>query len=360
MLLLQSTAARAATVVIVGPVNGPPVMVETLVRLKGELTSAGFDVQIVDASPVGSNADGTSRSALEQLASRRSADAVVAMVGGPSNPDAPSSSDRARDTNAGGGGGPDSVEVWVIDKVTGKSVVRRVPFEPTSAGASKTLAIRAIELLRSSFLEIDLAARARQSDPSVPPPRPPAAVIKLVDMGRGAPARAERIGVEVGGAAVMGVDGIGPALLPLVRVGWAARSWLIAEATLAGLGTRPAVTTEAGSAEVAQAYALAGGAVRLRDSSDWRPFIAFSVGGLRTSVAGRANPPNEGHAVGQWSFLVDLGFGVAIHLPDRFYLSFGADAQLAEPYVRLRFADAIVATSARPNLLVTATVGAWL
>src|SRR5438067_8817675 len=71
--LFQSRAAGAATVIIVGPVNGPPVMVETMVRLKGELTSAGFDTQIVDAPPVAANSDGGSRAALEQMASRRAA-----------------------------------------------------------------------------------------------------------------------------------------------------------------------------------------------------------------------------------------------------------------------------------------------
>src|SRR2546423_1233432 len=132
---------RAASVLIVRPVNGPPAMVETLVRLKGELTSAGFETEIVDSAALTRDGSGDSRAALEQLAARRGADAVVAILGDLS---------------------PDSVEVWVIDKVTGKSVVRRVPFEATAPRASGTLAIRAIELLRSSFLEIDLAPRDRR------------------------------------------------------------------------------------------------------------------------------------------------------------------------------------------------------
>ena len=103
---------------------------------EGRADSAGFETEIVDGAAAGSA--GEARAGLEQLAARRGADAVVAIVGDLS---------------------PDSVEVWVIDKVTGKSVVRRVPFEPAATRASTTLAIRAIELLRSSFLEIDLAAR---------------------------------------------------------------------------------------------------------------------------------------------------------------------------------------------------------
>ncbi|MFL5306180.1 MAG: hypothetical protein ACJ8F1_13260 [Polyangia bacterium] len=341
--LFQSRAAGAATVIIVGPVNGPPVMVETMVRLKGELTSAGFDTQIVDAPPVAANSDGGSRTALEQMASRRAADALLAIVGAPAM------------TN----GAPHSVEVWVVDNVTGKSVVRRIPFEPASASASKTLAIRAIELLRSSFLEIDLAAHARPSSGAAPPP-PPAAVVELVNAGNPAHHRTRRVGVEVGGAALMSLDGVGPAVLPVLRVDWSLRSWLLVQATVAGLGTRPTVTRQVGSADVAQAYGLVGGSLCLRGGEHWRPFATLSAGALETSVDGRANAPNLGHSVGQWSFLVDLGLDVARNLPEPLFLSLGAHAQLAEPSVGVRFADSIVATSGLPNLVVTATVGAWL
>jgi hypothetical protein len=329
--------ARAASVIIVRPTNVPPVMVETLVRLKGELTSAGFETEIVDGAAAGSGGD--SRAGLEQLAARRGADAVVAIVGDLS---------------------PDSVEVWVIDKVTGKSVVRRVPFESGSARASTTLAIRAIELLRSSFLEIDLAAQGRderRTGPGAAPP--PAAVVHFVEMELLA-RHPERFGVEVGGAAMMSVDGVGPALLPLVRFDWSPRAWFVAQAALAGLGTRPTVASKAGSAQVAQAYGLVGGSVRFRTGARVRPFAALAAGALRTSVEGRADAPNQGRVVDQWSFLVDVGLGAQLRLPDRFYLSLAAHAQLAEPYVAVRFVDAVVATSARPNLLVTLTIGAWL
>lgn len=330
-----ATATRAATVVIVRPANSPPVMVETLVRLKGELISAGFDTEIVDGAEVARSTPGDSRAALEQLAVRHRADAVVAIVGDLS---------------------PDSVEVWVVDKVTGKSVVRRVPFEPNAVRASNTLAIRAIELLRSSFLEIDLTAQERRNEPAA---APPPAVVHFVEMERLAQ-HPERFGVEVGGAAVMSFDGVGPAILPLLRFDWALHPNFVAQAAVAGLGTRPTVEGRAGSAQVAQAYALLGGSVHLRASDRWRPFATLSAGALRTSVEGRALVPNQGQAVEQWSFVVDAGGGTLLRLPHRFYLSLALHAQIAEPYLAVRFLDTIVATSARPNLLLTLTVGAWL
>jgi len=335
-LLFGAARARAASVMIVRPANSPPVMVETLVRLKGELTSAGFDTEIVDGAAAGIAPD--SRDGLEQLAARRGADAVVAIVGDLS---------------------PDSVEVWVIDKVTGKSVVRRVPFEPTAARASTTLAIRAIELLRSSFLEIDLAAQGRDDRRGAPDTAPPPAVVRFVETER-LVRHPERFGVEVGGAAIMSVDGVGPAVLPLVRFDWAPRPRLVFQAAVAGLGTRPTVSSAAGSAQVAQAYGLIGGGVRFRAGARVRPFVGLSVGALHTSVEGRADAPNQGRIVDQWSFLVEAGVGAQLRLPDRFTLSLSAHAQVAEPYVAVRFVDAVVATSARPNLLITMTIGAWL
>jgi hypothetical protein len=130
---------------------------------------------------------------------------------------------------------------------------------------------------------------------------------------------------------------------------------------VAGLGTRPTVAGTAGSAQVAQSFGLLGGNLRFRARERLRPFVALAAGALRTSVEGRTSTPNsQGQAVGQWSFLVDVGAGTELRLPDRFYLSLAAHAQLAEPYVAVRFLDTVVATSARPNLLLTLTVGAWL
>jgi hypothetical protein len=336
LLLLEVAPSHAATVAIVRPANPPPAMTETLVRLHGELTSVGFATEFIDG-PGGDGMRGReSRAWLEQLAAQRGVDAVVAIVGDVS---------------------PDSVEVWVIDKVTGKSVVRTVPFEPKAARASETLAIRAIELLRSSFLEIDLTGSEQRARHHAPPP----AVVRFVEMEQLAQGN-ERFGVGVGAATIMSLDGVGAALLPTLRFDWALRSWLLVDVSLAGLGTRPTVATSTGSAQVDQAYGLVGGCYRFRAGERLRPFVGLAAGVLHTSVEGQADSPNQGQgrSAGQWSFLLDGSFGAWLQLRDRFFVSLAAHAQVAEPYLAIRFADAVVATSARPNLLLTLTVGAWL
>ncbi len=67
-----------------------------------------------------------------------------------------------------------------------------------------------------------------------------------------------------------------------------------------------------------------------------------------------------GHRVDQWSFLLDGSLGAGLRLYRRYYLTLAAHVQMAEPYVAIHFVDAVVATSGRPNLLLTLTVGAWL
>ncbi len=336
-LALLAPPALAATVAIVRPANPPPLIVETLVHLHGELTSVGFKTVIVDEPAVVGAQDRASRGWLDQLRALHGADAIVAIVG-----------DVA----------PDAVEVWVVDKVTGKSVVRRVPYEPRSEHAPKTLATRAMELLRSSFLEIDLATHERRPAPAA---APPPAIVRFVERERLA-SRPERFGVEVGGAAVFGLDGVPPALMPLLRFDWAPRPWLVLQLAAAGLGTQPVVDTSLGRAQLTQEYFLLGAGYRFRAEQRLRPFVILAAGALRTSIEGEAaaSPPNQGHRAQQWSLLLDAAIGMHLHLRDRFYMALAAHAQVAEPYVAVRFVDTVAATTARPSLLATLTIGAWL
>ena len=325
--LLGSSRVLAATVVIARPANSTPAMVETVVRIRGELISAGFAVEIVDGL-----AD-SSRDSLEQLAEQRRADAALAIVGQAT---------------------PNSVEAWVVDRLTGKSVMRRLPFEPQSDRAPQTLAIRAIELLRSSFVEINLAPEEKVAA-EVPPE-----VERLVGV-EVTRRRPERLGIEVGAAGILGGGGVGPAIVPVLRLDLALGQNLLMQATLAGLGTRPRVATNVGSAQVAQQLGLLGLGYRFLPGERWQPFVAISAGALYTSVEGRADSPdNRGLSAHQWSLLLDAGAGTMLRLRDRFHLALAAHLQMAQPYPSIRFLESDVATSGRPNLLVALTAGAWL
>jgi hypothetical protein len=336
-VLLWSAPTSAATVAVVRPTSAPALMSETVGRLRGELASAGFTVEIVDEPTTdATESRNAPRVWLERLANRRSVDAVVAILGHVA---------------------PNSVEVWVVAKVTKKSVVRSIALSEAVEGVPKTLAIRAMELLRSSFLELDLAANDNRKQVGLAPAPP---VVQFLEKERLAN-RGERFALELGGHAVMSLEGVGPALLPSVRFDWVLLASLTAQLTLAGLGTHPTVANRDGSAEVAQAYGLLGVSLDLRTSGDLRPFLALSAGVLHTSAEGRtASSANQENQPDQWSVLFDGGAGTRLRLRDRLFLSLDFHAQMAQPRVAIRLVDDVVAHSAGPNLLVSVAVGAWL
>lgn len=327
--LVLARPAQAATVIIVRPESSTAAMDETVVRLRGELASVGFSTEILAAPPEKADARGW----LERFAARRGAEAVVAFIGV---------------------GEPTSVEVWVIDKLTGKSVVRSVPFDPGTERGPERLAIRALELLRSSFVEIDL----RTFDDRGTPEQPPAAVVEFVQAAKRT--RAERVSVEAGGAGVMSLDGIGPFFLPMVDAGLTVGNRLSFHVGVAGFGSRAGVEGGSGSADVSQAYGLVGSRLRFRPSEWLQPFVGLGAGVLRTAAEGRGGDGFDGHFTSQWSFVIDAGAGLALSLRDRLYLRLGLHAQVAQPYPAIRFAGTVMATAARPNLLLTVTAGAWL
>ena len=336
--LLWAAPAGAVTVVVVRPPSPSPAMTETLVRLHGELLSVGLDVKLADRPAARELGRSEIRAWLEKLAVDRGANAVIDIIG-----------DVA----------PAAVDVWVADKVSRRFESTRVSVEPDSENASERLAIRAIEVLRSSFLEIDLMARQRLGEPAPKPPAPPPSTVAVAQTSSPA-APAEHFGLEVGAAALTSLDGVGPAILPLLRLGWAPRPWFALQAAMAGFGTRPTVATMAGNARVAQHYGILGGCFRSRSDQRVQPFLALSAGALRTSVEGQADAPKQGHNETQWSFLADGSLGAALRLPGRYYLTLAAHVQVAAPYVAIHFVNTVVATSGRPNLLLTVTVGAWL
>jgi hypothetical protein len=91
-----------------------------------------------------------------------------------------------------------------------------------------------------------------------------------------------------------------------------------------------------------------------------QPYLALAAGALHTAVDGTADAPAEAHVVDRWSFLVEGSVGARVHLPGRTFFTLALHAQVAAPYVAIHIADTRVATTGRPNLLLTLTVGAWL
>jgi len=307
---------------------------QALTLLRGELLSVGLEVTMSDRAGARGVGEPDSLAWLEAYAERGTS-AVIDAIG-----------DDVLE----------AVDVWVLKTRPQRFEVTRVAVEPNAPRQPEMLALRAVEALRAGLLQIDWAERKRRYEPIA---KPPVATVPA-DEAPVPASHGDRVGIEVGAVAMMSPDGLGPAVLPTVRVGWAARPWFVMQASAAGLGSRSAVATTAGNARVAQQYAVLGGFYRLRSDQRLWPFFGLAAGALRTSVEGQGGLGTGGHTAEQWSGLLDVSLGTGLRLYGRSYLTLAAHAQVAAPYVAIHIVDTVGATSGRPNLLLTLTVGAWL
>ena len=325
---------HAATVVMVRPANPSSDVTETLSRIHGELLSVGLDVVLTDRPASREPAD--SRAWVAQVTAAAGARAAIDIIG--------------NDALV-------AVDVWIVKTPPGRFEVTRIAAEPNTGNPSERLALRTIEALRASLVEIDFAARQARGEP-LPKPAAPTATVATSAL---APANErERFSFEIGAAGLMSLDGVGPAILPTVRAAWAARSWLMVQAALTGAGTRPTVTTTAGNASVAQQYGVLGTFFRFGADRRLWPFFGLAAGVLHTSVEGQPGLSMEGHDVDRWSFLLDTSLGTGLRLSPRYYMTLAVHAQVADPYVAIHLGEGVGATTGRPNLLLTLTAGAWL
>jgi hypothetical protein len=326
MVCVCTWPARAATVSILLPPNPSPEVTEALNLLRGELLSVGLAAALEPRPADHDQLGPDSRRWLEGLAAS-GASAVADTV----------------EVDAGL-----AVDVWVVKANPLRFEVTRVAVDAETPKASEVLALRAVEALRAGLLLIDRAAR-RQSESSAKTPMP------------ASPEDRWRWGVEAGAAGLTSLDGVGMAILPMVRVSWAVRPSFLAQVSLVGGGTRPEVSMTGGTARVAQQYGVLAACYRLRDQQRLWPFFALAAGGMHTSVEGRADINSEDRTVDQWSLLVDASLGAGLQLTRRTYVTVAAHVQWAEPYVVIHSAEKDVgASTGRPNLVLTLTLGVWL
>ena len=334
----SARAATVATVAIMWPKAPSTDVTQALTLLRGELLSVGLDVTVADRASARSVGETDSLAWLEAFVARETS-AVVDVVGVDAL---------------------EAVDVWVLKTHPRRFEVTRVAVEPNTPRQPEMLALRAVEALRAGLLQIDWAERKRRYEPAPKPvANPPLAVVPAGEIH--APAsQGERVGLEVGAVAIMSLDGLGPAVSPTLRVGLAVRPWLVMQASAAGLGSRSTVATTAGSARVDQRYATVGGTIRFRSGQRLWPLVGLAAGVLHTSVEGQGGWGTGGHTAERWSALIDASLGAGLRLTGRTYLTLAAHAQVAAPYVVIHIVDTVGATSGRPNLLFTLTVGAWL
>ena len=307
---------------------------EAMNRIQGELTADGFDVILVDAPIV--LADTPDASAAPDRDAIASIELVV----------------DTRDRSA---------ELRVMDRLTNKAVVRRATIEaPEGPQFAQVLAVRAVELLRASLVEVLVLSH--------PPPVAvaPAAAKVAVERARTWTessldlTRTATFGFDAGAAVLAGFDGIGPAIVGVLRVRRTLGHALQVRVTVAGLGTQPTVRAPSGSASISQDLGILEVVFTPLQDRVVRPVASLGAGPFYIAVDGQATPPFTPSQSSGWSVAFDAGAGAEVHLGRHFDVSMEAHAFITRPYQVTRFLGQDEADVSQPTLLGTVTMVGWL
>ncbi|WP_437813694.1 hypothetical protein [Sorangium sp. So ce1078] len=341
LTLLLCTASPAASgeparVVLVRPGAADPSISEALIRIRGELVADGFDVELLDAQSASAP-----RPTMDDAGQQAGSAALIGLFLAPDG---------------------QAAELWVVDPRTNKTLVRRIDTRGEAREhIVEVLAVRAVELLRASLLELLMSSR-RSAVPAAAPP--PSKVSRQVSRGTERSldhqSRRSMWGVELGGVLLVSPGGIGPALLPVARLRVAPLGPIEGRLSLAGLGTSPRVAGPQGSATVQQRFGLVELAALPWPELRLRPRFSVGLGALHIAVDGEAAWPYRGVHGAQWAFAADAGAGVEFGIVRRIDVVLEAHALVAHPVPVVRFVETEAARGARPALLGSLSLVGWL
>lgn len=304
-----TTPTGGSRVVLVGDARDPEVAA-LLSRLRGELGAAGFDVE---TAPAGA---GDARASVEGADPGAFASVHVARAQG-------------------------GVDVWIADRATGKTSVRRV------AGKSPAeVALQVVELLRASLAELSL--------PEAPRPATPVSAdvarFASAPIGARSPSGARGVSLEIGASAFLGRGAwVGPSLALAVH-----HDWLRVGLSLDGPGFGPAHERDAGRARATPTLGLLEVALRLpRDGRGDRAFaLGLGAGALYVRATGEASAPYRGQEGSAWALTIAPSIEGRQRLSGGLWLTLGARLVLATPAPTVSIDGATVTALGRPTALL--------
>jgi hypothetical protein len=337
-LTFASVAHAGSRIVVVE--DGDRTTREATARLRAELTAAGFEVQSRSA-----RAD-RARDDVEQDGASAQGDGVasVRLVRDPS-------------THA--------TELWVSDRLTGKTLVRRVSADPERA--PRIVALRGVELLRASLLELASPPHddAPPETPAMTKPPPPevARLVAPTPVGAEAPAvparsRAwmERAAVDAGVAMLASTDHLGPAAAPSVGAWLALPACFALRLRLVGPAFQSGLSNAAGTAVVSQELASVDLAWIAPVRGVVAPFVALGGGPYHLHVQGTATAPYKSASDDVWAALGAAGVGAALRLAPAVSIALEGRALALAPRPAVTLGGERVATAGGPSLLGSASL----
>jgi hypothetical protein len=229
-------------------------------RVIAELEALGFVAVVVDPA-----AEPTSRASLE--ASARAAGAIAAIRAVPS----------AR-----------GVEVWIADRVTGKTVLREMTADGLAPDRDAALALRVVELLRASLLEISLPVPPLGEIPAPPQLR---AQMSLPAPGTLVEKPAPNLRFSLAPGLLLSPGGFVPAASLTLDLAWMPSEHVGVLALAALPLSRPQVSGAPGSADLEVLFAGVGARFLFTTrASRWAPTadLGFAAVWLRSAGTGNA------------------------------------------------------------------------
>jgi hypothetical protein len=330
LLVSRRLSAESARVVLVHWQPASGIVAEAITRIRGELVADGFEVSVV-----GARAGEDPASVLALADPRTTAAATLGLF---LQPDA-----RA-------------AELWVIDRLTSKTVVRRIEMtEPLPGAAPEVLARRSVELLRASLLEILVDTREGiLASPSAPREKASSWAARSLEPRR------SRWGAEAGVQVLAGFGGVGSAVMPVGRVRIALARRLAGRMSLSGLGTRPRVDAASGSATVSQELGLLELVGEVAPNAWLSPELSLGAGVYHVGITGTGSSPYAGLRGDRLVFATDAGAGVVLSVTSSLALSLEGHGILLTPYPVIRFLGVETARIGNPLMSVALTLRAQL
>ena len=335
----QSAARSDSRVVVVD--DGDRSTRAATERLRGELAAAGFVV--ISRSARAGDGQGDMETATEEESV-----ATVRLVRSP----------QARG----------EAELWVSDRLTGKTLVRRVAADPERS--PRLVAMRGVELLRASLLELESPPHddLPPATPALAQPPPP----EIARFVAPAPARAgekpvasapsprwiEHVALDAGIAVLASTDRLGPAAAPKLGVWFALPASFAARVQLVGPAFQ-GLSNAAGdaNADVRQELATLDLAWTPTLGRSLAPFIALGGGAYHLHVQGTAAPAGFQLASSDvWAGLFAASVGLGVRLAPGVSLAAEGRALVIAPHPEVTIAQESVASAGSPSLLASASL----
>jgi hypothetical protein len=274
-----ATDVFAQRIVLLRPRSSDPAIMSAFAHLQGELAVHDFEVVLVDTSNDAAGPDD-----LERVAEQEDAVAAVSLL-------------RSKDAA--------SADIWISDRVTGKTSRRTITTPPRPEGPS-VLAVRAVDLLRASLREFGSAPAPPSDIVGAAPSRAPA---RVLDWAAPAPAAAPRFTLEAGVAAQAALSGFRSAFGPSIAAGYDPSRRIALRLVFQGPLWGARHVAENASVTMLQEQIMAEVRWRFWSGEMLSCAALGAVGVHHLAVQGDATAPYEPRSDAAWTALAAVGLG---------------------------------------------------